>query len=125
MIVYRHAEPRLPFLWESADQPAARWHGRGEGPVRYLSDTPDDAWAEFLRHECITEESELVNVRRALWAVELPDLAAEAPQLPGAVLTGGVDTYKECRREATRLRNNLLLSRGLFVHSRDMLSSDE
>lgn len=107
MIVYRHADPRFPFLWESADQPPARWHGRGEGPVQYLSDTPDGAWAEFLRHEGITEESELVNVRRALWAVEVPDdLTAEEPRLPRGVLSGGIDSYEECQREARRLRKN-------------------
>ncbi len=107
MIVYRHADPRFPFLWESADQPPARWHGPGEGPVQYFASTPDGAWAEFLRHEGITEDSQVVNVRRALWAVEVPDgLAAEAPRLPQAVLTGGIDTYEECRKEARRLRHN-------------------
>jgi len=50
MIVYRHADPRFPFLCESAN--TSRIH-------------PMD-WAEFLRHEGITQESELVNVRRAL-----------------------------------------------------------
>ena len=107
MTVYRHADPRFPFLWESADQPPARWHDRGEGPVQYFADTPDGAWAEFLRHEGITDESELANVRRALWAVEVPDdLAAEAPSLALAILTGGVDTYAACRKEARRLRKN-------------------
>jgi len=106
MIVYRHADPRFPFLWEGADQPPARWHGSGEGPVQYFADTPEGAWAEFLRHEGITTESELVNVRRALWAVEAPDdLDAQVPRLDRAVLTGGLDTYGECRQEARRLRN--------------------
>jgi hypothetical protein len=107
MIVYRHADFRFPFLWETADQPPARWHGTAEGPVQYFSDTPDGAWAELLRHEGITEEFELVNVRRALWAVEVSDdLPAEAPDLPGSVLTGGLATYEECRKEAQRLRNH-------------------
>jgi hypothetical protein len=105
MIVYRHADPRFPFLWESAGQPPARWHGPGEGPVQYLADTPDGAWAEFLRHEGITEEAELVNVRRALWAVEVPhDLPADTPAVSHAVATGGLTSYEKCRREARRLR---------------------
>jgi hypothetical protein len=105
MIVYRHADPRFPFLWESTDQPSARWHGSGEGPVQYFADTPDGAWAEFLRHEGITQESELANVRRALWAIEMPDdLPAEMPRLAQPVLTGGISTYQECRKEARRLR---------------------
>ena len=106
MILYRHADPRFPFLWESAGQPAARWHDAGEGPVQYLADTPDGAWAEFLRHEGITAESEVANVRRALWSVEVPeDLVTEEPRIPLAVLTGGIESYEECRREALRIRS--------------------
>jgi hypothetical protein len=106
MIVYRHVDPRFPFLWESAAQPPARWHGPGEGPVQYFADTPDGAWAEFLRHEGITEESQLVNVRRALWAVEAPDeLPTDAARLPSPVLTGGIATYEKCRKEARQLRS--------------------
>ena len=105
MIVFRHSDPRFPFLWESADQPPARWHGDGDGPVNYFADTPDGAWAEFLRHEGITQESELINIRRALWAVELPeDLVSEIPRLEGRLLTGGMDTHDACRIEANRLR---------------------
>jgi hypothetical protein len=104
MIVYRHADPRFPFLWETSEQTPARWHGPEGGPVQYFADTPDGAWAEFLRHEGITEESELFNVRRALWAIELPDdLAAARPNLSRAVLMGGVDTYTSCQEEARRL----------------------
>src|SRR6516165_10773986 len=99
VIVYRHADPRFPFLWESANQPPARWHGPGEGPVQYFADTPDGAWAEFLRHEAITDQSELANVRRALWAVEVPDdLPAEAPRLSQSILTGDLDTYEACQK---------------------------
>jgi hypothetical protein len=106
MILYRHADPRFPFLWESAGQPPARWHGPGEGPVQYLADTPDGAWAEFVRHEGITQESELANVRRALWAIEVPDeLPADTPCLAGRVMTGDTATYEECRKEARRLRS--------------------
>ena len=106
MILYRHADSRFPFLWEQADQPAGRWHGEGEGPAHYLADTPNGAWAEFVRHEGITDDAELENVRRALWAVEVPDdLVAAAPDLPGPTLTGGTGTYSACRVEARRLRN--------------------
>jgi hypothetical protein len=105
MIVYRHADARFPFLWESASQPSARWHGPGEGPVQYFADTPDGAWAEFLRHEGIATEAELVNVRRALWAIEAPvELPIDTPHLAQPMLTGGVATYEECRKEARRLR---------------------
>ena len=105
MIVYRHADPRFPFLWESVDQPEARWNRPGGGPVQYFADTPDGAWAEFLRHEEITAEAELANVRRALWAVEIPDVADWAsPDLSESVLTGGFESYPHCQGEAERLR---------------------
>jgi hypothetical protein len=105
MIVYRHADPRFPFLWESLDQPPARWNGPGEGPVQYFADTPDGAWAEFLRHEGISQAGELVGIRRSMWAIEMPDDPAPAtPALRQPVLSGGTGTYRECQKEARRLR---------------------
>ncbi len=75
--------------------------------MQYFADTPDGAWAEFLRHEGITDDSELVNVRRSLWAVELPErISAETPTLTLAVLTGGINTYEACQEEARRLRKD-------------------
>jgi hypothetical protein len=107
VILYRHAPPGLPFIWETADQPEARWHGPGEGPAHYLADTPDGAWAELLRHEEITAPEELIGVRRAIWAIDVPDAEVEAtprPVLTETVALGGIDTYPSCREEARRLR---------------------
>lgn len=104
MIVFRHGDPRFPFLWESAAQPPARWHAAGAGPVHYFADTPDGAWAEFLRHEEITTAEDLAGIRRALWAVELPRQPTHQPRLPDAVLLGGPDSYPACQQEAARLR---------------------
>ena len=104
MIGFRHADPRYPFLWEDPAQPAARWHADGEGPVHYFSDTPDGAWAEFLRHEEITAAEDLTTIRRALWAIELGDVPSVEPDLPSEVLTGGRETYRACQAEAGRLR---------------------
>ncbi|MHB8719323.1 MAG: RES domain-containing protein [Candidatus Dormibacteria bacterium] len=103
--LFRHVDPRFPFLWEDADQPPARWHEGGEGPVQYLADTPDGAWAEFLRHEEITEADDLAGIERDLWAVELERLPATRPRLARTVLTGGVASYPACRTEARRLRS--------------------
>ena len=105
MICYRHADPRLPFLVETAAQPAARWHEDGEGPFQYFSDTADGAWAEFLRHEEIVDAEDVATVRRALWAVEIPDDGYESPDLPPEILTGGPKTYPACRAAAKRLRD--------------------
>ncbi|MDX6257843.1 MAG: hypothetical protein QOJ11_4177 [Frankiales bacterium] len=85
-IGFRHGDPRFPFVWESARQPEGRWHGSAEGPVQYLADTPDGAWAEFLRHEEIRDPGDLAGIRRRLWAVEF-DRAAETE--PSAALVPG------------------------------------
>jgi hypothetical protein len=105
LIAYRNTPPGVPFAWESSDQEPARWHDAGEGPVQYLSTTPDAAWAEFLRHAEITDPEEVTTVKRALWAVELPDSEPYVPTLPPTVLTGGRTTYAACRAEARRLRD--------------------
>jgi len=104
VIVFRHADARFPFLHESAAQPPARWHAAGEGPVAYFSETPDGAWAEFLRHEEITDAADLAGLTRSMWAVDLPDLPEVAPRLPAAAMTGGMSTYPRCRAEARRIR---------------------
>lgn len=107
MILYRHAPPGLPFLWETADQPPGRWHDAGEGPAHYLADTPDGAWAEFLRHEGIRRDDELLGIDRAIWAVEVPDdavLTARRPDVAPGTLVGGLRTHRACRAEARRLR---------------------
>jgi hypothetical protein len=104
VIVYRHADPRFAFLWETPDQPPARWHAGDEGPVQYFSSTPDAAWAEFLRHEEITDPADLDGVTRALWAIELPRLPTGRAGLGLAVMTGDGRTYEACRAEARRLR---------------------
>ncbi|MCP4286098.1 MAG: RES family NAD+ phosphorylase [Gammaproteobacteria bacterium] len=104
MIGYRHADPRFPFLWETDRQPAARWHADHAGPAHYFSDTPYGAWAEFLRHEGITDTADLPGIRRAIWAVELGAVPTDTPTLSDATLRGGLPTYAACQCEAQRLR---------------------
>lgn len=104
MIVFRQADPRYPFLWSDATQPAGRWHADGEGPAHYFADTPDGAWAELVRHEEITEPEDLTTVRRALWAIELDEAPLKPVSLVPAVLTGGRSTYRTCQEHARRLR---------------------
>lgn len=103
---FRQCDRRYPFLWETGDQPAARWHAQGDGPAQYLANTPEAAWAEFLRHEEITDVSDLEGVNRALWVVEddAESLTAQTPELPAAMMTSGQETYDACQREARRLR---------------------
>src|SRR5262249_58459758 len=104
MIGYRQVDRRYPFLWEAASQPAGRWHADGEGPAHYFADTPDGAWAEFLRHEEITNPDDVATIRRQLWAVELGDEAATRVALGNDVQTGDVETYVACQREARAMR---------------------
>lgn len=116
MIAYRSVDSRYPFLWEGPGQPPARWHDAGEGPVQYLSDNPDGAWAEFLRHEGIRDPNELAGVARAIWAVRV-DPIEELPvaALDAKALIGGERTYGACRGEARRLRQKG--ARGLVAPS--------
>jgi hypothetical protein len=110
VILFRHADPRLPFLWEGPDQPPARWHGRGEGPVHYFADTPDGAWAELVRHEEIRTAADLATLRRDLWAVDVREWAfpmahtSDGPMLDPTTMLGDTGTYAACRAEARRMR---------------------
>ena len=104
MIVFRHTDPRFPFLWESAGQPGGRWNEPGEGPVNTFADTPEGAWAELLRHEEITDPADVVEIRRSLWAVQVGEPPGARPRLPKATMIGGPRSYPACRREASRLR---------------------
>ena len=97
MIAFRQVDARYPFLWEDSTQPAGRWHAEGEGPAHYFADTPDGAWAEFLRHEEITDVDDLPTIQRQMWAVEIGDSPTELSPLPSSVLTGGADTYARCQ----------------------------
>lgn len=104
MIVYRHTDPRFPFLWESGGQPAGRWNAQGAGPVNTFADRPEGAWAELLRHEEISDPRDVAEIRRSLWAIDVGDLPTARPRLPRATMTGGPRSYVACRREASRLR---------------------
>jgi hypothetical protein len=106
VIAFRNVPPGIPFFWESSTQRAQRWHADGAGPVQYLATTPDAAWAEFLRHAEITDPDEVADVRRAIWAVEIPDDEAYArPALSARQMIGDDTTYTVCQAEARRLRD--------------------
>jgi hypothetical protein len=101
---FRHADPRQGFLWETSAQPPARWHAAGEGPAHYLADTADGAWAEFLRHENITDAADLDGVARSLWAINVDDTSVEDAttlQLPTDL---GVRGYAQCQDAARSAR---------------------
>ena len=104
MIAFRQVDARYPFLWEDSRQPAGRWHADSDGPAHYFADTPDGAWAEFLRHEEITDAADLETIRRQMWAIDIGDATAERATLPNRVLTGGPESYERCQAEARRLR---------------------
>lgn len=101
---YRNVAPAFAFLWSDASQPAARWHGEGEGPAHYFADTPDGAWAEFLRHEEIDDESDLVGVSRSLWAVEIPDVDVDTATEVDLPEDTGLAGYLACQHLAREVR---------------------
>jgi hypothetical protein len=105
VIVFRNTDVDVPFLRETDDQPPARWHGPGEGPAQYMSSTPSAAWAEFIRHQGITDPEDIAGIDRAMWAIEIPDDEPTAvPDLPPATLAGGTESYDACQAEARRIR---------------------
>jgi hypothetical protein len=102
---FRNTDTDVPFFWETDAQPPGRWHAAGAGPAHYLATTPEAAWAEHLRHEEITDAADLAGVRRAMWAVSVPDdEPLTQPRLARVSLVGGLDSYPRCQREASRLR---------------------
>ena len=109
MIAFRHTDPRFPFLREHPPQPAGRWNTPDE-LTHYFCDTPDGAWAEFLRHEEIVDAEDIPTIRRALWAVEITDELATRPELPPGTLIGGPTTWDDCQREASLLRERGVLA---------------
>ena len=99
MIAFRHADPRFPFLREDSSHPAGRWNAAGE-LTHYFCDTPDGAWAEFLRHEEIDDPQDLLTIRRALWAVDIGQPPSLQPDLSEQTLTGGSESWPACRQFA-------------------------
>ena len=103
MIAFRHVDPRFPFLREDSSQSAGRWNAAGQ-LTHYFCDTPDGAWAEFLRHEEIDDPQELFTVRRALWAVDIGEAPSLQPAAPLQVLIGGPETWPACQELAQPYR---------------------
>jgi hypothetical protein len=104
LIGYRHVDPSYPFLWEGPGQPESRWNRSGGGPVHCFADTPDGAWAEFLRHEEIKDPDDLQGIARSLWVVELGESPNVVPALDLATLTGNRATYRDCQDEADAIQ---------------------
>ena len=103
MIAFRHADRRFPFLSEHAPPVAGRWNAAGE-LTHYFCDTPDGAWAEFLRHEEIRDPQDLLTIRRSMWAVEIGEAPAVQPEAPPEQLLGGPETWPACRKLAQQHR---------------------
>ena len=106
MIAFRHADPRFPFLREDSSQPAGRWNAANE-LTHYFCDTPDGAWAEFLRHEEIRDPQDVLTIRRALWAVEIGEPPMLEPDLPDDILTGDPESWRACRQFAQSCRSEI------------------
>jgi len=87
--------------------------------VQYLADTPNGAWAEFLRHEEITDPEDLPTIRRAIWAIQIGPPPSARPDLSEDALTGGLESYEGCREEARRVRRRG--ARGLVAPSAALL----
>ena len=103
MIAFCHADRRFPFLWESPSQQTGGWNA-GDGVTHNLCDTPDGAWAEFLRLEEIDDPRDLITVRRAIWAVDIGDPTELQVSDPEDVLLGNLDSWPACQQIAQSYR---------------------
>ena len=119
MIAFRHADPRFPFLCEDTSQPAGRWNAAGE-LTHCFCNTPDGAWAEFLRHEEINDPGDILTICRALWAVDIKEPPALHPDLPPETLTGNSHTWSACQELAQQYRH---YTDGIATPSAALLSS--
>lgn len=72
--------------------------------MHYFAETADGAWAEFLRHEGITDPADLAGVARSIWSIELPRPPTGRPTLGQPTLMGGTSSYFDCQAEARRMR---------------------
>lgn len=113
MIAFRHTDPRFPFLRETASQSAGRWNAADE-LTHYFCDTPDGAWAEFLRHEEINDPEDVLTIRRTLWAVDIGDVPEQISNLPHETMTGSLDTWSACQEAARECRAHTV---GITVQS--------
>lgn len=116
---FRACDSRWPWLWDSDQQPARRWHGEGEGPVHYFATSPQGAWAEIMRHEEIVDAADLEGLDLDLWMASVPR-PEHTPELDFEILVGGHGSYPACRDEARRLRQELG-ARGLVAPSAALL----
>jgi hypothetical protein len=109
-IVHRYSSYDTPF-WVRENSLPGRWHDRGDGPTQYLSFSTDGAWAELIRNEELTTESEAAMVSVPMWAIQVNQAvvadystfnhAEDAGFAPEALVD---DDYTRCQHEGARLR---------------------
>jgi RES domain-containing protein len=110
-IVHRYSNYDTP-LWARPNSQPGRWHRVGDGPTQYTALTTDGAWAELIRNEELTSESEVSLVRIPMWAIKVTDSlivdystfeTAEAAGFnPDALVD---DDYDQAQQEGARLRD--------------------
>lgn len=107
---FRWADYDVPF-WAGPNTYAARWHEQGDDATQYLSGSPNGAWAEKVRHEDLTTEEEIAQIRSRIWAARITLQAivdyskfeyAEEAGFPADALID--DDRRRCRTEGGRLR---------------------
>jgi RES domain len=109
-VAFRYSNYDTPF-WAGPNTDAGRWHTAGSVATQYLSVTPDGAWAELIRHEGLTTEGSVAEVRMQIWVVRINQAriadystftkAEEAGFAAGALVS---DDYTACQTEGARLR---------------------
>lgn len=107
---FRYSSYDTPF-WVRPNTESGRWHRAGDGPTQYLSTTVEGSWAELIRAEGLTSESEVALVRMPIWVAEVHvqrvadygafEKADKAGFPPDALVD---EDYSRCQEEGLRLR---------------------
>lgn len=107
---FRYSNYDAP-LWVRENSDEGRWHRPVDGPTQYLALSPAGAWAELIRHEGLTTEEEVAEVRTLLFIVRFDQTGVadyrsfEQADLAGFEPAALVDeNYSPCQEEGARLR---------------------
>lgn len=104
LVAFRWSNYDVPF-WARPNTRDGRWNRAHGEPTQYWSLSPDAAWAELIRHENLTTEAELDQVRMPFWVCRVPtmhlvDLRGEAERERHAVTLDALvaDDWEGCQR---------------------------
>jgi RES domain-containing protein len=110
LVAFRSTDYDVPF-WAAPNTYPARWSTPQDGPTQYLCLDPGGCWADVARHQEISTDAELAELRRPLWVAWISDQPiadystferAEASGFSPEALVD--EDWSACQREGAKLR---------------------